>query len=282
MTVETFPQTSIGAAASAVVDKLERKMEAQRTETGHLILPETHEPRQSRTAARVLAPVRETPPTPAEMLDSAVKQGASIDTLERLIALQERWEANNARKAFDAAIADAKASIPAIVKNVKGHTNKYADLAAITTVIDPILSGHGLSYRYRTEQSDKITVTCILSHRDGHSEANSLSGMPDTGPGRNAVQAVGSTVKYLMRYTLTLAIGIATTENDDDGRAAGNDGPVTAEQVAKIEAEIAAVGTDAKRTLDYFKIEKWSDLPAREFGRVMTAIAKKRKEAANG
>lgn len=247
-----------------------------------LILPEQQPERQTRTAARVLAPVREPglQPTPAEMLSVAVSQGASIETLERLISLSERWEANSARKAFDAAIADAKAEIPAIVKNVKGHTNKYADLAAITTVVDPILSAHGLSYRFRTAQADKITITCVLSHRDGHSEENELSGLPDTGPGRNAIQAVGSTVKYLMRYTLTLALGIATTENDDDGRAAGNGGSISDEQVQALQRGIMDADADLPKFLAYFKIATLADLPVSDFQRALDAI--KRSAAKRG
>ena len=47
------------------------------------------------------------PVTPMEMLDRAVSNGASVETLERLMNLQERWEANQARKAFDDAMAAA-------------------------------------------------------------------------------------------------------------------------------------------------------------------------------
>lgn len=281
VTPHTF--TDIGSAAAAVVSNVRENMDAQ------IITPEQVEERATtRTAARVLAPTRPASlqPTPAEMLAAAINQGASIDTLERLIALQERWEKGNARKAFDAAISDAKAKIPAIVKNVKGHTNKYADLAAITTVVDPILSEHGLSYRFRTDQSDKITVTCILSHRDGHSEENSLSGAPDTGPGRNAIQAVGSTVKYLMRYTLTLSIGIATTENDDDGRLAGSGETITPEQVAELKTKIAAVGANEANFLKHMKVESLDAMPMSKFGAANAALDAKKlkaaKDAANG
>ena len=234
-------------------------------------------PGLTRTAARALAPARTGTPTPAEMLDTAVRQGADIAVLEKLMALQERYEANAARKAFDAAISDAKSKIPAIVKNVKGHTNKYADLAAITTVVDPILSAHGLSYRFRTAQSDKITVTCVLSHRDGHSEENELSGAPDVGPGRNAVQAVGSTVKYLMRYTLTLALGIATTENDDDGKAAGAAATLSPQQIEEMQRKIIDVDADLPAFLVWLAVEKLDDLAAARFDDAMRALEYKRK-----
>src|SRR5574340_1249278 len=114
--------------------------------------------------------------TPTDMLAAALERGADMTILEKLMALQERWESNNARKAFDAAISEAKAEIPPIVKNAKSHSGAYANFAAIASVVDPILSKHGLSYRFRTAQAERISVTCILAHRDGHSEETTLSG----------------------------------------------------------------------------------------------------------
>ena len=51
------------------------------------------------------------------MLDRAVSSGASIEVLEKLMGLQERYEANQARKSFDNAMAAAKVDIPTIAKN---------------------------------------------------------------------------------------------------------------------------------------------------------------------
>jgi hypothetical protein len=115
------------------------------------------------------------PVTPMDMLNRAVQSGADIDMIEKLMNLQERWEASNARKAFDEAVAAAKAEIPAIQRNATGHNSKkYADFAAIARVVDPIIGKHGLSYRFRTTQNGKISVTCVLSHKAGHSEETTL------------------------------------------------------------------------------------------------------------
>src|SRR6185312_8762594 len=100
---------------------------------------------------------------------------------EKLMGLQERWEANQARKSFDEAMAAAKAEIPAIARNRSGHNSKkYADFAAIAAVVDPILSRHGLSYRFRSAQDERINVTCVLSHKAGHSEETTLAAPADT------------------------------------------------------------------------------------------------------
>ena len=39
--------------------------------------------------------------TPMQMIAQAVAQGADIDKLQKLMDLQERWEANEARKAYE-------------------------------------------------------------------------------------------------------------------------------------------------------------------------------------
>lgn len=215
--------------------------------------------------------------TPVDMLHQAVSQGANIDVLTKLMDLQERWERNQERKAFDAAVADAKAKIKPIVKNREGHNSKYADMAAIAAAVDPILSEFGLSYRYRASQEDRIGVTCILSHKLGHAEETKLYGLPDTTGSKNAIQAIGSTATYLQRYTLMLALGLAASQ-DDDGKAAGGD-LVSEEQVESLMTLITEIGTiDLPKFLKYLKVSKLEELRAKDFQRAMDAAESKRKK----
>src|SRR5215472_5733019 len=171
-----------------------------------------------------------TPSSPLDMLSRAVMTGASPDTIERLLALYERWEKAQAKKAYDKAIAAAKAELPIIIKNRQvsfgsGRTSyKHEDLAEIDQAITPILSKHGLSYRFRTHvEGSTITVTCVIAHENGYEEQVSLPGPADASGSKNAIQAIGSTVTYLQRYTLKAALGLAAAK-DDDGRASGNGG----------------------------------------------------------
>jgi len=217
--------------------------------------------------------------TPLAMLNRAMETGASMEVLEKFMSLHERWEAGNARKAFDAAISEAKAEIPPIVKNAKGHNDKrYANFAAIAAVVDPILSKHGLSYRFRTAQTDKISVTCVLSHRDGHNEETTLAGPADNSGSKNAIQAIGSTLTYLQRYSLIQALGLAATE-DDDGRAAGAGGAITDEQVERLQREIMDTDSDLPKFLAHMKVEALTDIPAARFDAAMQALSRKRRQA---
>lgn len=219
------------------------------------------------------------PMTPLDMLNRAVQSGASMEVLEKLMALQERWTAGRARQAFDAAVSEAKTEIPVIVKNREGHQEKrYADFAAIARVVDPILGKHGLSYRFRTTQDDRIHVTCILSHRDGHAEETTLAGPADTSGSKNAIQAIGSTLSYLQRYSLTQALGLATAD-DDDGHAAGLGEAITEEQREVLQALIDSTRSDVALFCKHFRIDSLAAMPASKYEDAMAMLRKKVKAA---
>lgn len=200
--------------------------------------------------------------TPMAMIQQALSRDASMETLERLMALQERWEASQARKAFDAAIASAKAEIGPIEKNrrvhfetTKGKTDyRFEDLAAIAAAVDPVLSKFGLSYRYRTAQANgQLTVTCVLSHRDGYSEETTLSAGYDQSGNKNGHQAVGSALTYLQRYTLKAALGLAVAHDDDAQAASAPANPAApVELTAKQAAELRSLIEETGSNLDLF------------------------------
>lgn len=230
------------------------------------------------TANEIVIATEAAPPaqvgmTPMDLLARALERGDGIDMIEKLMDLQDRHEQKAARRAFDAAVAGAKAKIKPVVKNRKGNNSKYADLSAYAKEVDPILAEFGLSYRYRSQQDGAIAITCILSHRDGHSEETTLSGGADTSGSKNAIQAIGSTVEYLKRYTLTLALGLSSSEADDDGRAADGDEPISGEQLQEIRDKLASSGSDIERFCKYMKIEALPDIRKNDYPKALAAIA---------
>lgn len=169
--------------------------------------------------------------SPAEMLRAAAAAGMTPDQVREMLAIQKDWEANEARKAYVAAMAEFKANPPEIVKkklvsftNQKGDTTSYrhATLHGVTSAIVAALAQLGFSHRWETQQPDGglIIVTCVITHRLGHSESTTLRSLPDNSGGKNGIQAVASTVSYLERYTLLAATGLATKDMDDDGNGA--------------------------------------------------------------
>lgn len=223
--------------------------------------------------------------TPMDMLNKAVSQGANIDVLEKLMSLQERWEANQARKAFDEAMASAKAEIPVIMKNrtvdftsAKGRTHyRHEDLAEVARTVTPILAKHGLSYRFRTSSAvnEPVVVTCIVSHRDGHFEENTLTAGRDDSGNKNNIQAVGSTLTYLQRMTLKAALGLAASDDDDGAASAGSPDTVSEEKLAQLIELAEAVSADKAAFCKYMKIKSLADLPAKDFDRAVAALNKK-------
>jgi len=165
--------------------------------------------------------------TPAYLLQLAVQQGADLDKLEKLMGLQERWEANEARKGFVNALTAFKSEPVTIEKrkhvefaNRSGDVTSYdhAELSDVTDAVCPLLAKHGLSHRWNVVQNDgRIAVECVLTHALGHSESVAMNAPPDASGGKNTIQQIASTVTYLQRYTLLAITGIATKGQDDDG-----------------------------------------------------------------
>ncbi len=228
------------------------------------------------------APTLPAPVTPMEMLANAVAKGASIETLEKLMTLQERYEANQAKRDFNEAVAAAKADIDPIVKNKRvsyGHKNSesktnytYETFDAIARAVDPVLAQYGLSYGFEIEQANgAVSVTCVLSHKHGHSEKTTLSGPRDDSGKKNAIQSIGSSVTYLQRYTLKACLGLAVTD-DDDGQASETP-MISTEQVNQIQAALDAAQSSAAELCKYFGFTALPQIPAKDFDRVMQAIS---------
>lgn len=185
--------------------------------------------------------------TPAELLQMAISRDADIDKLQRLMELQERWEANEARKAFVAAMKRFKDNPPQITKNKHvqfGTTNyHHATLDHVCEAVTKGLSAVGITHAWKVAQDNGvITVSCVLTHELGHSEATQLMGQADTSGSKNAIQAIGSTVTYLQRYTLLSACGLAAS-NDDDGKNGGGNS-MDAAQVEEFCRQMTEVGTE--------------------------------------
>lgn len=217
--------------------------------------------------------------TPAMLLNIAIDKGADLEKLEKLMELQLKWEANQARKAYTEAMAAFKANPPEIEKDkhvkfttMKGVTEyNHATLANVTDKINASLSSHGLHASWTTAQVEKaITVTCRITHILGHYEETSLTALPDDSGGKNPIQSIGSTVSYLQRYTLLALTGLATKEMDDD--AQGTTEYIDDKQKSTIIDFINDKGIDQAKFLSYMKCESIESIPASEFNKAVASL----------
>lgn len=163
------------------------------------------------------------------LIELAVEKG-DITLLEKIMDLEERYEANQAKKDFNAAMSIFQSELPVIEKagvvhyeSTKGITHyAYAKLEDIAHAIKPALKLAGLSYRFTQSQDQGyITVVCIVTHSSGHFETSQLTSQADFSGGKDALKAIASAISYLRRYTLTGSLGIVAGGEDDDAGSAG-------------------------------------------------------------
>lgn len=210
-----------------------------------------------------------------QMINHAIQSNISPESLAQLLSLKERWEAGEARKAFVSAMAQFKADPPKITKNkhVKYPSKSgivdywHATLDHIADIIGQGLAEVGISYRWATKQENGvIEVTCTLTHHLGHSESATLMAAPDQSGGKNSIQAVGSTVTYLQRYTLLSATGMATEDQDDDGRSAEPEAkkpaeqPLNASQLTELRNAMKVAGVDDAAMCKRASVERIEDI----------------------
>lgn len=162
--------------------------------------------------------------SPMGMMLAAMSQGASLEQVEKMMDLQDRWERKESEKAYNAAFAAFKAEAVRIIKGRKVtdgplRGKEYAELHDVVDAVTPALSRHGLStaWKLTRDEKDWLEVTCTLKHVGGHSESVSMGGPPDAGGAKNALQARASTKSYLERYTLKAICGVAEGGDDSDG-----------------------------------------------------------------
>jgi len=183
------------------------------------------------------------PATPADIVLYAMQKGADIAQIEKFMDLQMKWEADQARKAFVSDMAEFKKNPPRITKDKQvafnGTSYMHATLGNVTGAIVEGLARHGFSHRWDTDQQQggQIVVTCILTHKQGHSERTTMSAGRDDSGKKNNIQQMASTVTYLQRYTLLSATGVATNDQeDDDGAGSELDTRLADEWIAKVKA----------------------------------------------
>lgn len=174
----------------------------------------------AKTNANALAPI----------MEAVLSNEIDTEKMSKMLDIQERWEQNEARKAFQKAISEFQKENIDVSKGEKANfqtkgggnaSYSFASLGASLQEIRPALAKYGLSITWRTQNMENgfIQVTAILSHEFGHFEHTSLAGQPDQTGAKNPIQSVGSTITYLKRYTAFSILGIASV--DDDGAESG-------------------------------------------------------------
>src|SRR4029077_3242551 len=186
----------------------------------------------------------------------------NVDVFDRLLAARRSEEDRVAERAFNAAMSQAKGELQPVLKTHEvdypskrdGGARvkyKYEAFADVARAVDPVFARYGLSYRFSIAQQGKqVTVTCIVSHADGYSERTKLEGEADPGStGMSNVQALGSALTYLQRYSLRAAIGLAAAVDDDGRSASGPALQIDAAQAAELRKLFDSTGRSVSMVL---------------------------------
>lgn len=224
-----------------------------------------------------------------------------IVKMQALVDMRNAELARQARVAYDAAFAEMQPHLPVIdrkgrieirKKDKDGERNgdvqqssAYALWADIKDACNPFMLkyGFGISFRPKTAPDGKIVVSAILSHRGGHrEEAESIPMQHDATGSKNAVQAVGSSLSYGIRYMGIMMLGIVSKESDDDGKASAATGYITPDQVTELEILIGQTQSNTEQFLKWCKVESLETMPRDKFKTARDRLIAKRDEQMAG
>lgn len=234
-----------------------------------------------------LAPINEGSAIVAMIERAARDPSVDIDKMERLMRMHEATVARVAKSSYAAALSAMQPKLPVIAKRgqIKIGTGKpqtYALWEDINEGIKPVLAEHGFALSFRTGRTDnQISVTGILSHRDGHSEETTMYLPIDASGSKNAVQAVGSSTSYGKRYTAAALLNLTSRGEDDDAKV--SDGtPITDDQAEGLKSLIVEVGANIQLFYKYltktcgYQISQVEDILAKDYDRATKALEAKR------
>lgn len=175
------------------------------------------------------------------LMEKALMQNASIETVERLVALSERMQAQWAKQQFNRALAKFQKECGPIVKTKpvfkKGATPAekkafyekgdpsgvqyvYAALEDVLAQATPVLYANGFSFTMKAEVYTKdmeLKAICLLHHADGHTEPTDFT-VPIGSDYMSKQQQFGAAMQFAKRYAFLNATGLQPLGEDTDAR----------------------------------------------------------------
>lgn len=188
-----------------------------------------------------------------------------------------------------AALAKAQSSMPIASKDSDNpfFKSKYADFAEVIRVSRPSLAANGLTVLQRviTLQDGSQALHTVL----GHSSGQYIDSLMRINPPKNDVQAIGSYITYLKRYSYAALVGVCSGDEDDDGEAAmqrrgsnmvhdyfdGN--TITQEQLQSLTGALSSLtdGKELERNITVFnKVSSLKELTQEQYPKVLAYLKK--------
>lgn len=224
--------------------------------------------------------------SPSEMIMAAISEKVDLDKTERLLDIQVKWEANEAKKVFAASFAEAQKNMQTVVKkriNSQTHS-KYAELGDVIEITQPIYTKEGFSlmfYEGDCPKENYIRVYVDILHSAGHIVTRHYD-VPMDGKGlrgndnMTAIHGKASSVSYGRRYLMYMIWNIPTADNDGNTQKLPM---ITDKQLHQLRDLLLVKKLSEKKLLEYLKIESLEDLPENQFTKALAAINSAKKGA---
>lgn len=229
---------------------------------------------------------------PAETFAGVLMQMLSdpnipADKMEVVMKMRREVLGDQAREAFMEHFAALSAELPQVerdgtVELVKDgrSAGKYAftTIENMDAILRPLLAKHGFAISFSSiDNKDSVTISGTLSGW-GWERSSTYTLPPDNGPGRNAMQARGSSRRYAKRYITDDLVNIVRKGKDDDARGA-MEALIDATQIKELIELMNATGTktEAFLTTMVTGVESLHDIRQRDFPRLVMALREKQK-----
>jgi hypothetical protein len=210
------------------------------------------------------------------------------DKMEVVLKMRREVLSDQAREAFQEHYAAFSEELPqverdgtvALVKDGR-ETGRYAftTIENMDIVLRPLLSKHGFAISFASvDNKEGVTVTGTLAGW-GWEKTSTYTFPPDAGPGRNALQARGSSRRYAKRYIVDDLCNVVRKGKDDDGKGALEaliDAVQIKELVDLIKATSTAEATFLKTMVS--GVEALADVRQRDFPRLVMALKDKQSK----
>lgn len=174
---------------------------------------------------------------------------------------------------------------PALKDGLNPHfRSKYTSIAGVWESLREPMTSNGLTiWQDVTTHEKGVSVETRIVHSSGQWVEFGPLTMP---VGKADAQGFGSCISYAKRYALCAAIGIVSTDEDDDAVSAVDKSSgevvkhplITQEQVKTIIAmtKEASMDTDAvTKFLSFMGVTKFMDIKASDYDRAVKALQKK-------
>lgn len=163
--------------------------------------------------------------SPVDNATRFLQNGGNTEQLEKMMELQERWEANEARKAFHDSMTQAQKMMPVVAKDAYNQQTRsnYSKHETLVKKSKEVYTAAGFSlmfYEGETPKQNHIRIMCDVRHEKGHMETRFIdlaldnSGIKGT-VNKTGVHAAGSTFTYGRRYLTCMIFNIPTGEDVD-------------------------------------------------------------------